>query len=494
MPERRRRYGAIMSDFTGPGRNSEMSTIRSSHRSGCSFCSSSRWPGDSIWKHPSVSEARIVSNVVEVVERDAVEVDLLPRRARDLVERVAHRAQHAHAEDVELQVAEQLDVVLVGLDHAMAVGAALQRHALDEVVAREHDAARMQRDVPGEPSDAFGHADQSLHLFEAQIDARQLGQAVDRLAQVPRRDVRERLRDDADLGVGHAEGLAHLADRRARAVGVDHRHAPGALFAVAAEDHVVDVLAPGGLHVDVDVGQVLAHRIHEPLERQVVAERVDVGDAGQVAHERAGGRSPARRPDAHRLHVGDDVGHREEVRREPHAPDHRELVVEPVAQALVLVHAPLVHPPPAPLGEHGIGAAARRRRELGEVDTPEPEVVAAPVGDLEGRVAQVGALREERAHLVGGLQPTLRVAARDVRLRERHQAPHALQHVGHERVAAVQVAHGVRRDGAHAGAIGEPQHRSDLVGSSRARAGARRRRPAARAPNASRNGSSRRAA
>ena len=52
-----------MSDFTGPGRNSEMSMIRSSNRVGCSFCRSSRWPGDSIWKQPSVSEARISSNV-----------------------------------------------------------------------------------------------------------------------------------------------------------------------------------------------------------------------------------------------------------------------------------------------------------------------------------------------------------------------------------------------------------------------------------------------
>ena len=52
-----------MSDFTGPGRNNEMSTIRSSNRMGSSRCSSSRCPGDSIWKHPRVSEARISSKV-----------------------------------------------------------------------------------------------------------------------------------------------------------------------------------------------------------------------------------------------------------------------------------------------------------------------------------------------------------------------------------------------------------------------------------------------
>ncbi len=192
----------------------------------------------------------------------------------------------------------------------------------------------------GKPAEPLGHADQAIHLLEAQVDALQLGQAIDRLAQVPCRDVRERLRDDAHLDVGQPERLADLADRRARAVGIDHRDAPGTRFAVTAEDHVVDVLAPGRFDVDVDVGQVVAHRVHEPLERQVVSERVDVGDAGQVAHERAGGASPARGPDAHRLHVGDDVGHGEEVRREPHAPDHRELVVQPVAERFGLRGSP----------------------------------------------------------------------------------------------------------------------------------------------------------
>ena len=117
----------------------------------------------------------------------------------------------------------------------------------------------------------------------------QLGQPFEPLAQVPRRDVGEGLGHDADLDLGQTERLADLPDRRARPVGVDHRDAGRPLVAVAGEDHVVDVLAPGRLHVDVDVGQLLAHRVHEPLERQVVSQRVDVGDAGEVAHERARG-------------------------------------------------------------------------------------------------------------------------------------------------------------------------------------------------------------
>ena len=309
-----------------------MSTIRSSNRSGCSFWSSSRWPGDSIWKHPSVSEARISSNVAASSSGNPLEVDLLPGGAGDLVDRVAHRREHPHAQDVELEIAEQLDVVLVGLDHAVPVGAALQRHPAYEVVAREHDPAGVQRDVPREPVEPLGHPEQQIELSHRQLEALQLGQLGEALPQVPGRDVREGLGHDANLGLGQAERLADLAHRRARPVGVDHRHARGALVPVAREDHVVDVLAAGGLDVDIDVGRLAAHRVHEPLEREVVVQRIDVGDAGEVAHERAGGASPASREDAHRLDVGHDVGHRQEVGRVAHPADHRELQVQPLAQ------------------------------------------------------------------------------------------------------------------------------------------------------------------
>ncbi len=52
-----------MSELTGPGRNSEMSTIRSCIVRGSSLATSSRWPGDSIWKQPSVRPVQIMSYV-----------------------------------------------------------------------------------------------------------------------------------------------------------------------------------------------------------------------------------------------------------------------------------------------------------------------------------------------------------------------------------------------------------------------------------------------
>ncbi len=51
-----------MSDFMGPGLKSEMSMMRSlNSRGGAIFPMSSRCPGDSIWKQPSVWVLRISS-------------------------------------------------------------------------------------------------------------------------------------------------------------------------------------------------------------------------------------------------------------------------------------------------------------------------------------------------------------------------------------------------------------------------------------------------
>ncbi len=412
---------------------------------------------------------------LEVVERDAVQVDLLAGGTGDLVEGVPHRREHAHPQDVELEVAQHLDVVLVGLDHAVTVRAAFQGNPFDQVVAGEHDAAGVQRDVPREPRDPLGDRDQQLHLLELQVDALQFGQVVDRLTEVARRDVRERLRDGAHFHLGQAQRFAYLADRRARPVGVDHRDARRALLAVAAQDHVVDVLAAGRFDVDVDVGQILAHRVHEALERQVVAQRVDVGDADQVAHERTGGAATARGPDAHGLHVGDDLGDGEEVRREPHAPDHRELVVQAFTQGFGLGHATVVDATPAAFGQQGFGAASLGRREVREVDAPQPQIERAAFGDLEGRVTEVGTFSEQRTQVGGWLEPPFGVGARDVGVSDRHDAAHALQRVGDERVGGLEVADRIGGYRPDVDAFGEAQHRPDLGVGAAFAAGARRR-------------------
>ena len=334
-----------------------------------------------------------------VAERYPLEVDLLVLRAGDLVDRVAHRREHPHAQDVELEQTEELDVVLVGLDHPVALERALEGHPPDEVAVGEHDAGWMQREVPGEPVQSLDDPKERVELPRVQVHPAELGQVVHRLADVVRTDVRKGLRHQIDLALGQAERLADLADRAARPVRVDHRHAGAAIVAVPGEDRVVDVLAASGLHVDVDVGELRTERVQEPFEQQVVAHGVDVGDPREIAHERPGRRAPARAADPHRPDVVGDLGDGEEVGRVAHGLDERELVVQSVPDPLRRPHPSLGEPVPAPLGEDRARAPSRGRRELREVDPAEPDVEPASVRDLERAVAELGSLGEERPHL-----------------------------------------------------------------------------------------------
>ena len=143
-------------------------------------------------------------------------------------------------------------------------------------------------------------------------------------------DVGERLGDRVHLPRRHAEGGADVTDRVADPVGVHHRDGDAPLAAEAVEDRAVDLLAPGGLHVDVDVGQRGAQRRQEPLHQQAVADRVDPGDAEQVVDQAAGAGPAGGTTDAHLADQVGDVGDGQEVGRVAQGPDGLELVVEPL--------------------------------------------------------------------------------------------------------------------------------------------------------------------
>ena len=399
-----------------------------------------------------------------VVGGDLVEVDLQGFGPGDLVQGMAHRREHPDPEDVELQVSEDLDVVLVGLDHPVALERALQRHPVHQVVVRQHDAGGVEREVPGEALQPLGHPEQQLELPGVQVRAGELGEDLDGLADVLGPDVGEGLGHRVHLDLGIPQGLAHLADGRAGPIRVDHGHTGAPVLAVPRQDHVVDVLAPGRFDVDVDVGELVAERVQEPLEHEVVADGVDIGDAGEVADQRPGGRAPAGAADPHGLDVRDDVGDRQEVGRVSHPLDQRELEVQAVLDLMRRLHRPPIHPSPAPFGQDRGRRAPPRRGEVREVDRPKADVERARLGELDGSVAQVGAFGEQRAHLAGRLQEALGVHPRDVVLGDRHDLAHALQGVGQERVTRDQVAHRVGGDGLRADPLGQPEQHADLGG------------------------------
>ena len=86
-----------------------------------------------------------------------------PALGADEFERTPDRAQHAQREDVDLEQAERVEVVLVPLDDAAVLHrGVLDRHQLGDAVARDDEAARVLAQVARK-------ADQLLREFDPQL-------------------------------------------------------------------------------------------------------------------------------------------------------------------------------------------------------------------------------------------------------------------------------------------------------------------------------------
>jgi hypothetical protein len=107
----------------------------------------------------------------------------------------------------------------------------------------------------------------------------------------------ERLGDAVDRLEREAERLGHLPHRRARPVGDDGADHGRVILAVAVVEVLDHLLATVDVEVDVDVRQ-RPRLVDEALEQELVLDRVDLGDAQAVGHDRVAGASPSLPDDA----------------------------------------------------------------------------------------------------------------------------------------------------------------------------------------------------
>ena len=132
---------------------------------------------------------------------------------------------------------------------------------------------------------------------------------------------------------GKPERLGHLAHRASSSVGddgADHGGVIGAVLGVEVLDHL---LAPVDVEVDVDVGQ-RARLVDEALEEELVLDRVDLGDAEAVGHDRVAGAPPSLADDVVRARELHEVPHDQEELGEVGPIDDLELVGELAQRAL----------------------------------------------------------------------------------------------------------------------------------------------------------------
>ncbi len=320
------------------------------------------------------------------------------------LEGLGHQAQGAQAEEVDLDEAGVLDVVLVPLHHhPSGHGGRLQRHQLGQRPAGDDHAADVDGEVARAAVDLAAEVHQQLPRQVAQLvlEARHLGQLgrdAGRVAAV------EGVADLVEELGREAQDLAHVGHRRAGLEGDDVGHHGRPVGAVAFVDVLDDLLAPVGGEVDVDVGRGRAALGQEALEEEAVGQRVHRRDAQDVGHDAAGGRAAALAQDAPLPGEVHQVVDHQEVLGQPAALDDAQLPRQ-------LLHRcrreGVVAAPEAGLAqvvEVAEGGLAGRDGELGQADGRVVQLVVAALGDAPGVGDGLGQVGEEVGHLVGGLE------------------------------------------------------------------------------------------
>ncbi len=259
----------------------------------------------------------------------------------DPVDALLDAREHPEPEQVDLQEARVGAGVLVPLAE-LAAGhrRRLNGNELDERPRRDHHPARVLRDVPRQPGDLAGEELERTPALREELPLC-VGELPHLLGDAVRVPPVGHAGEPLELGVRKPERLADVANRSPRAVRREARDECCVLVAVALGDADDELLADVAREVEVDVGHRGELPVDEAAEREVVLDRIDVREPGQVADDRADRAPPPpprweehpRRVAAPHLErtVARELEHlvvEQEEPRQPEPPDQRELALQ----------------------------------------------------------------------------------------------------------------------------------------------------------------------
>ena len=215
---------------------------------------------------------------------------------------------------------------------------------------------------------------------------------------------RDELRYRVDLRYRYAERAADVLYRAAALHASEGDYLRDLVRAVLLHYVGDELVAAFVGYVGVDIRHAYAFRVQETFKEQIVAYRVEVGDAERVGDERARG-GAASRPyrDVLRFRRDYDVGDYAEISREVHLLYYVELVFETFEIVLRRIFG--LEPAAQPFGGHPAQVRRERlalgEREFRQIVVAHLELYAAPVGDalrVDQRLRQV--VSENRPHLL----------------------------------------------------------------------------------------------
>jgi hypothetical protein len=348
-----------------------------------------------------------------VVGRQVRVVDPLALVLEDHRRRLFERAQHAEAEQVDLDDPEVGAVVLVPLHHHPTFHRRrLERHHLVEAAGRDHHAARVLPEVAGEVLDLPPHLGEEPDAgVDAGIEASALELGVHVLVVAAVGVVGpapELLRERVDLVLGVAQDLRHLARRHAVAVGDHVGGHGGAARAVARVQVLDDLLALiARRQVEVDVGPFAALLRQEAFEQELHLHRIDRGDRERVADRAVRRRAAALDQDLLLLAEAHDVPHDEEVALERELLDQRQLLLDLALGLRGERTEARARAVPGELAQVGRRRLAGRERVVGEAVAEVGEREVELTREVERRLHRLRAVAEEGGHLARVLEVAL---------------------------------------------------------------------------------------
>ena len=362
----------------------------------------------------------------------------------DQVEAFADAGQHPQRQDIDLEDAKRVDVVLVPFDEGpVRHRPVADRHGAGQRPFGQDEAAdvlaQMARHADHLPRDDQGAAQQGV----GQVDAGLLRVAF---ADVGAPAAPDGLGEGGRHILGQAHDLSDLADRAARAV-VDHGGAKArAMAAILFVDVLNHLLAPLVFEIDVDVGRLLAFLGDEAFEQQRVLGGIDGSDAKDVTDGRVGRRPAPLAQDAARPGEQDDVVDRQEILRDVELGDHRQLL----AQGRLRFGRDAVGiarggPFPGQLFQMRLGRGVGGNHLGGVFVGQLLQIEEAGVGHGAGRGDGMGPFGKELLHPGGGFQMPLAVRLQQVaRLRKGRLLADAGHHVLQRAAVGGMVEHVVR--------------------------------------------------
>ena len=346
-----------------------------------------------------------------VGEGQVVQVGRRPALQGDVVQGVLDEGHGLEAQEVELHQTGFFGHGAVELGHEFAAFAGVEGQELVHGPGRDHQTGGVGGGMARQALQTAGRIQQLFHLRVGIVQLLEVWLGFQGLVDGHLEVVGHQLGDAVGLGKAHAQGAAHVTHHALGLHGAEGGDLGHAVLAVGVHHMLDDLGAAAFAEVHVDIGQGDALGVEEALEKQIVGQGVQVGDAQRPGHQRTGGRTAARaHGDAVVLGPVDELLHDEEVAGEAHLKDDLELVLQAVAVGLrvdagavgVLFQAAFQ----TFLGqaaELGIQAGAFGQLVDREIVVPHVQFHVAALGDL-GRVAQgLGQMAEHGLHLLAGL-------------------------------------------------------------------------------------------